>query len=158
MKTTLHIRLARFAGLLLLSSLVILTGVQAAQATVVAGTGAGSSTASFTQAANLQGLTAAAAARHGHGTIVAAVTPPAGAQGRGGFDQLQFTPKSGVQTASSGTSSTTTAWIAGSAAVVLLIGLAAWALVRRRRQAGKFPSQAYCAQHPEDSLCAATAA
>ena len=52
--------------------------------------------------------------------------------------------------------SSTTAWIAvGSAAAVLLVGFAAWALLRRRRQPGELASAAYCAQHPEDPLCSA---
>ena len=157
MKLTVQKRLALLTGLLLLSLLEFATGIQAAQAAAVAGGGTGSSTASFASTTQLQGLTAAAAHQHDQGTSVAAaaVTVPAGAQGRGGFDSAHFRPASGVQPAASGTSSTTAWIIAGSAAAVLLIGFAAWGLTRRRRQSGEFASTAYCARHPEDARCTA---
>jgi len=51
--------------------------------------------------------------------------------------------------------SSASAWIAvGSAAAVLLVGFAAWALMRRR-QPGELASAAYCAQRPEDPQCSA---
>jgi hypothetical protein len=157
MKITVQKRLALLAGLLLLALLVFATGVQAAQAAAVAGSGTGSSTASLTTPP--QGLTSAAAHQHhrGQGAAVAAagVTAPIGAQGRGGFDSANFRPASGVQPAASGMSSTTAWIIAGSVAAVLLIGFAAWALTRRRRQSGEPVSAAYCARHPEDARCTA---
>jgi hypothetical protein len=140
-----------------LALLVFATGIQAAQAATVDGTGAGQSAASFTQSSQLQGLTAVNAAQHDQGASVSlpAVTAPAAAQGRGGFDAAQFTPPSGSQAAPSGSSSTT-AWIAaGSTAAVLLVGFATWALMRRRRQPSARASAAYCAQHPDDALCIA---
>jgi hypothetical protein len=157
MKTSAQKRLARLAGLLLLSLLVFATGIQAAQAAAVADSGAGSGTASSTAPHQLQGLTAARAHQHDQGVVVsvAAVTATAGTQGRGGVALAPFTSASGAQPASSSTSSTT-AWIAaGSAAAALIVGFAAWALIRRRRQPGEFASATYCAQHPEDSLCMA---
>ena len=135
---------ALLAGLLLLALLVFATGIQAAQAATVDGTGAGQSAASFTQSSQLQGLTAVNAAQHDQGASVSlpAVTAPAAAQGRGGFDAAQFTPPSGSQAA-------------GSTAAVLLVGFATWALMRRRRQPSARASAAYCAQHPDDALCIA---
>jgi hypothetical protein len=201
MKITARRRLALLAGLLLLAVIVFATGVQAALAATVVGTGvSGSGTASATQkhgsgfpvpggqtatqagssatSSQLQGLTAAAARQHVQGVVtsVPAVTAPAGTQGGGGFDAAHFAPPqpqgltatrryarggrapsvanvSAAQAASSGTSSTT-AWIAaGSAAAALIVGIAVWAPVRRRRRPGGRPSAAYCAQHPEDALC-----
>jgi hypothetical protein len=122
MKTRVQRRLALLAGLLILSSLVFATGIQAA-----------------TPPTPLDGwVTTANTAQDNQGVAGAATTPA-----------------SGAQPASSDTSSTT-AWIAvGSAAAVLLVGFAAWALMRRRRQPGELASEAYCAQHPEDPLCSA---
>jgi len=159
MKTTVQKRLARFAGLLLLSLLVIATGVQAAQAATLQGTGAaggGSTSVSQTAHIQLQGLQSAALQQLHHGDVasVSAATAPAGTQGRGGVASAPFASASGAQPASSSTSSTT-AWIVGGAAAVLIVGFAAWALMRRRRQPGELASVAYCAQHPEDSLCIA---
>jgi hypothetical protein len=198
MKTTTQRRPARLAGLLLLSLLVFATGVQAAQAALVSGSGAGSGTASFastpagtqgrggaalassTPATHLQGLTAATAAQHDQGTTVSATaaTTPAGTQGRGGVAVASLTPAQpqgltaaqrhhyfgrfqptsnvlAAQPASSGATSRS-AWIAaGAAAAIFIVGFAAWALTRRRRQPGDHPSEAYCAQHPEDAMCTA---
>jgi hypothetical protein len=81
------------------------------------------------------------------------VSPLAGTQGRGGLDLAAVAAASGVQPASSDTSSSTGWMFAGSAAVILFVGFLAWALIRRRRQPGERAS-AYCAQHPEDPLCA----
>ncbi len=155
MRITAPRRLALLAGLMLLALVVLATGIQAAQAANVTGTGAGSGTASFTSTNQLQGLTAARAAQHDRGTVVAvtAATAPAGTQGRGGAAPAAFAPASGAQPAASGTP---TAWIiAGSLAAALLVGFIAWALVRRRRQLSARPSAAYCAQHSEDALCTA---
>ena len=132
MKTSATKRLARPAGLLLLSLLVMALAVPAAQATASVGSGAGSGYASAT------------------------TTPPAGTQGRGGVAAAPFSTTSVTQPVSSGAqsssgTSSTTAWIAvGSAAAVLVVGLALWATIRRRRQPG---SVAYCRRHPSDSLC-----
>ena len=164
MKTTSQTRLARLAGLVLLSMLVFAIGVQAAQAAVVAGSGAGSGAASLTAATQLQGLTAvtAPAGTQGRGGVAAAALSPAEAQGLTAAQRHhyfgRFQPTSNVlaaQPASSGSTSRS-AWIAaGSAAAIVLIGFAAWALTRRRRQPGDRPSAAYCAQHPDDAMCAA---
>ena len=160
MKTTVQKRLARFAGLLLLSLLVIATGVQAAQAATLQGTGAaggGSTSVSQTARIQLQGPLSAALQQLHHGDVasVSVATAPAGTQGRGGVNSAPFTPASGTQPASSTTSTTssTTAWIVGTAAAVLIVGIATWALIRRRRQPGELASAGYCAQHPDDSLC-----
>ena len=137
MKSTVQRRFALLAGLLLLSLLVLATGVQAALAATVVGTGvSGSGTSSFTTPLQSQGLTAAQLHHYGGGL------------------QPVLNPRA-AQSASSGTSSRT-AWIAaGSAGAVVIVGFAAWALMRRRRQPGERPSAAYCAQHPEDALCTA---
>jgi hypothetical protein len=60
-----------------------------------------------------------------------------------------------AQPASSGTTSRSAWIVAGSAAAIVLVGFAAWALTRRRRQPGDRASAAYCAQHPDDAMCAA---
>ena len=154
MKTIVQKRLARFAGLLVLSLLLVAVSVQAAQALRVQGSGLGA--VPQTTSSQLQGLTTAAQNQHHQGVAASAplLTPAAGTQGRGGVALAPSTPASGAQSASSGTSSTT-AWIVGGAAAVLIVGIAAWPLVRRRRQPGELASAAYCAQHPEDSLCGA---
>ncbi len=180
MKTTSQTRLARLAGFTLLSMLVFAIGVQAALAAVVTGSGAGSGAATFTPAtpAQLQGLTAANAALHDQGSFasVASATAPAGTQGRGGVAVAALSPSQpqgtaavqrhyggrfqpsadvlAAQAASTGGTSRS-AWIAaGSAAAIVLVGFAAWALMRRRRQPGDRASAAYCAQHPDDAMCA----
>jgi len=154
MKTIVQKRLARFAGLLVLSLLLVAVSVQAAQALRVQGSGLGA--VPQTTSSQLQGLTTAAQNQHHQGAAASAslLTPAAGTQGRGGVALAPSTPASGAQPASSATSSTT-AWIVGSVAAVLIVGFAAWALMRRRRQPGELASVAYCAQHPEDSLCRA---
>jgi len=154
MKTIVQKRLTRFAGLLVLSLLLVAVSVQAAQAMRVEGSGSGA--VPQTTSSQLQGLTTAAQHQHdqGVGGSVSLLTPAAGTQGRGGVALAPSTPASGAQPAASGTSSTT-AWIVGTAAAVLIVGFAAWALMRRRRQPGELASVAYCAQHPEDSLCIA---
>ena len=147
MKITAQRRLALLAGLLLLASTVLATGIQTAQAMVDTG-----------------------------GSSGPAVTAPAAAQGRGGFDAAHFVPPQpqgltaaerhahggrsssagdvpAAQFGSSGVSSAST-WIAlGSLAVVLLVGYAVWTLMSRRRRPGGRPSAAYCARHPDDALC-----
>src|SRR5664280_1863773 len=140
MKTTVQKRLARLAGLLLLSLLVAAIGVRAAQAATVSGTGAGSSTVSLTPTTQLQALTAAQ--RHHY---------------FGGNDNGRFQPVSNVLAAqpASSSASSTTVWIAaGTAAALAIVVIAAWALIRRQRP-GQLASASYCAQHPEDSLCIA---
>ena len=184
--TTVQRRIALLAGLLLLSLLVFATGIQAAQAAIVTGTGAGSGTTatpvtiqdSWVTAANTAPTSqsvAGAAATPQDGWLTAANTAArnqnvaqAGTAPQDGWltaantaarnqdvAQAGTAPVSGAQTVSADTSSTT-AWIAvGSAAAVLLVGFAAWALIRRRRQPDEPASAAYCAQHPEDPLCSA---
>jgi hypothetical protein len=156
MNITTHRRVARFAGLLLLSLLVFAIGVQTALATEVSGSGAGSGAAAK-----------AAAGTQGRGGVAVASITPAQPQALtavqshhylGGNYNGRFQPVSNTlaaQTASP-SSTSTSAWIAaGSAAAIVLVGFAAWALMRRRRQPGERPSAAYCAQHPEDALCTA---
>jgi hypothetical protein len=153
MKTTTQRRPARLAGLLLLSLLVFATGVQAAQAALVSGSGAGSGTASFASTP---------AGTQGRGGIAVASLTPAQPQGLTAAQRHhyfgRFQPTSNVlaaQPASSGATSRS-AWIAaGAAAAIFIVGFAAWALTRRRRQPGDHPSEAYCAQHPEDAMCTA---
>lgn len=139
MKTTVHRRLALLAGLLLVSLLVFATGIQAAPAATAAeGTGAGSDTAA-TPPTSLDGW------------VTAANTAP---RNQGVVGAVQA---SGAQPASSDASSTTAWIVAGSAAVlaVLIVGIAAWALMRRRRQPGESPLATYCARHPEAPVCTA---
>ncbi len=158
MKTTAQTRLARLTGLVLLSLLVFAAGVQVAQAAPAAGTdGRGGVVAvESTPTAGTDGR---------GGTLALATTSTAGTQGRGGVLVLANTPTAGTQgrggiaaapgalAASSGTSSTV-AWIlVGSALALLIIGLAAWASVRRRRQRSEPLSAAFCAQHPEHAMC-----
>lgn len=186
MKTLLHSRLARFAGLSVLSLLVLATGVQAAQA---AGgpTRGGARYALATPTAQLQGLTPARVAQHqGATTTAPVVTAAAGAPARGGARYPLSATTAGTRLAAAGTparggarfplssitvgtrvaaagtqpaassTSSKAAWIVGGSAVaVLLIGLAAWATMRRRRQSGEFSLAAFCAQHPEDPQCTA---
>ena len=184
--TTVQRRIALLAGLLLLSLLVFATGIQAAQAAIVTGTGAGSGTTatpvtiqdSWVTAANTAPtsqsvagaaatpqdgwLTAANTAARDQNVAQAVTAPQDGwltaantAARNQDVAQAGTAPVSGAQTVSADTSSTT-AWIAvGSAAAVLLVGFAAWALIRRRRQPDELASAAYCAQHPEDPLCSA---
>ena len=165
MKITTQKRLAVLSGLLLLSLLVFATGVQAA----LAATGVSPLTGTQGRGGlDLRGTSLSAtgvsplAATQGRGgldlrgTSLAAtdVSPLAGTQGRGGFDAARFARASGAQPASSGTSSTTAWIVSGSAVAVLFVAFLAWAVIRRRRQPGERASAAYCAQHPEDALCA----
>jgi hypothetical protein len=142
--------------------LVFVTGIQAAQAAIVNGTGAGSGTAATPVTIQDSWVTAANTAARDQGVAGAAATPQDGwltaantAARDQGVAQAATAPVSGAQPASADTSSTT-AWIAvGSAAAVLLVGFATWALIRRRRQPDEHASAAYCTQHPEDPLCSA---
>ena len=164
MKTTLQRRSALLASLLLLSLLVLATGIQAAQAATVAGTGAGSGTAA-TQTTTQDGwLTAANTAARDRDVAAAAATQTTTQDGwltaanTAARDRdvaaAVPVPASGAQSASTDTSSTTV-WIAvGSAFAVLIVGFATWAMMRRR-QPGELASAAYCDQHPEDPLCSA---
>ena len=166
MKTTAQRRLARLTGLVLLSLLVVAVGVQVAQA-------AASST---TPAAGTQGrggvailATTPVAGTEGRGGVAFRVTAPsAGTQGRGGVTAFAIAPAAGTQgrggiaavrgvTAArpglSGTPSTASWIIVGSALAVLMIGLATWALISRLRQRDEPLSMAFCAQHPEHAMC-----
>ena len=99
-------------------------------------------------------LAAAQAGAQDRGGVTLAVLTPAraGTQGRGGIGPLA--PTYVAQPASTSSPSSTT-WIAiGSALAVLIVGLTAWVLIRRRRSA-ELASASYCAQHPQDPLCAA---
>ncbi len=165
MKTTFQRRSVLLASLLLLSLLVLATGIQAAQAATVAGTGAGSGTTATSTTTQDGWLTAANTAARDRDVAAAAATSTTtqdgwltaantAARDRDVAAAAATRQASGAQPASSDTSSTT-AWIAvGSVAAVLLIGFATWALMRRR-QPGELPSAAYCAQHREDPLCSA---
>jgi hypothetical protein len=59
-----------------------------------------------------------------------------------------------TQPTSSGQSSTTY-WVIGAVAAALIVGIAAWAVLRRRRQLSVPEASAYCAFHPGDSQCRA---
>ncbi len=142
MKTTAQRRLARFTGLVLLSLLVVAVGVQVAQA-------AASST---TPAAGTQGRGAAAAL---------STTSSVGTQSS--FDATAFTRGRGgialvrgvtaAQPGLSGTPSTGSWIIVGSALAMLVMVLAAWALISDRRQRDEPLSVAYCERHPEHAMC-----
>ncbi len=177
MKTSTQLRLVRLSGLLLLSLLVVALAVSSAQAAGSGGNssqqltlaqvlqrhaaGATTGTAAFTSAQpGTQGrggigpLAAAQAGAQDRGGVTLAVLTPAraGTQGRGGIGPLA--PTYVAQPASTSSPSSTT-WIAiGSALAVLIVGLTAWVLIRRRRSA-ELASASYCAQHPQDPLCAA---
>ena len=164
MKTTFQRRSVLLASLLLLSLLVLATGIQAAQAATVAGTGAGSGTTATSTTPQDGWLTAANTAARDRDVAAAAATSTTTQDGwltaanTAARDQAVVAAEDaqafGAQPASSDTSSTT-AWIAvGSVAAVLLIGFATWALMRRR-QPGELSSAAFCAQHPEDPRCIA---
>ena len=143
MKTSAQLRLVRLSGLLLLSLLVVALAVSSAQA---AGSG-GNSSQQLTLAQVLQRHAAGATT----GTAAFTSAQP-GTQGRGGIGPLA--PTYVAQPASTSSPSSTT-WIAiGSALAVLIVGLTAWVLIRRRRSA-ELASASYCAQHPQDPLCAA---
>lgn len=145
MKSTAQKRLARLAGLVVLSLLVIAVGAQVVRAAAVAGAeGRGG-------AALLTTTPPAESGRGGFGLVAA--TPVAGTQGRGGIAAVPLAPATGTEPISSGTSYTV-AWILiGSAVAVLMLGLAAWALVSRRRQRSEPLSVAFCARHPEHAMC-----
>ena len=142
MNATAQRRLASLAVLLALVLLVAAVGVQAALAMYVTGSGGGASFASATTAqAGTQG-------RGGISAAVPADMAQAGTQGRGGIAAAA----AAAEPASSGTSTTT--WILIGLAAALAVFIAAWAVVRSRGRSRE-PSQAYCAQHPEEALCGA---
>ena len=175
MRTSQHKRLVRLAGLMVLSLLVAVTGVQAAQARLNEPSGPVAKTASSqlpsaAQVAQHKGIAASAQSLSGpqlpsaaqvaqhKGTAasaprVTAVTARAGTQGRGGVASVPYATATGAAPVSSGRSSTT-AWIVGGSAA-LIAAMGAWALMRRRRQSGELASATYCAQHPEDPMCQA---
>ena len=153
MKITAQRRLVLLAGLLLLSLLVFAMSIQVAQAMNASGSGAGPGKSTINA---LQLPTLAQVQQHqGIGPYASVTTAQAGTQGRGGVAVASLTPvQPKALTAASGSS--TSAWIAvGTAAAIVLVGFAAWALMRRRRQPEARASAAYCAQHPEDGLCTA---
>ena len=151
MKATVQRRLTLLVGLLLLSLLVVAIGAQVAQASLVSGNGGGGGSASVTTpAAGTEVGRGGVGLEPASGSFVS--TSTAGTEvGRGGFGLAQA---SGAQAVSSGTSSTTY-WLIGSAVAVLIAGIGAWALLRRRRQPAESASADYCARHPGDSLCGA---
>ncbi|HET6474452.1 MAG TPA: hypothetical protein VFH93_00005, partial [Thermoleophilia bacterium] len=98
---------------------------------------------------DLAALTPAQAGTQDRGGVNLALLTPAqaGTQGRGGIGPLA--PAYVAQPASPSSLSSTT-WIAiGSALAVLVVGLTAWVLIRRRRSP-ELASASYCAQHPQD--------
>jgi LPXTG-motif cell wall-anchored protein len=130
MRTSTQKRIARFSGLLLVALLAFALAIPAAQAMRDVSTGTGGSSTSAGSGASQPRQVPTLALNQGVATSSAA------------------------QPVSTGTSSTT--WIAvGVAVAALIIALAAWVLIRRRRQPGVPGSSAYCASHPEDSLCGA---
>lgn len=142
MKITTRSRLALLSGLSLLALMVFATGIQAAQAATVAGSGAGSGTV-FTSPHDLQGPTAAA---------------PAGTQGSTAVRRNARAGRA-PQVANPSTAqsvSAKTVWIVAGSVAAALILILAWVLVRSRRQPTGRPSAAYCAQHPGDPLCRTT--
>ena len=161
MKATAQRRLTLLVGLLLLSLLVFAIGVPVAPASVVSGSGGGGGSAPDTTSVSVtqDSWSVMPVASAGSGTIN--VTPSsrlAQIQSDHGFRAAtpagSGTINAAQSAASSGTPSTTY-WLIGAAAAVLIAGMGAWALLRRRRQPAESASAAYCAQHPEDSLCGA---
>jgi len=149
MRTSQHKRLVRLAGLMVLSLLVAVTGVQAAQARLNEPSGPVAKTASSqlpsaAQVAQHKGIAASAQSLSGPQLPSAAQV----AQHKG-----IAASASRAAPVSSGRSSTT-AWIVGGAAALIVV-MGAWARMRRRRQSGELASATYCAQHPEDPLCQA---
>jgi len=140
MKITTQCRLALLAVLSLLAFMVFATGIQAAQAAAVEGSGAESGTAVV--AAHDPGATAGPAAVQG----TTAVRLDAHA---GRISQVaNASPARSV--------SSTTAWIVAGSIAAALIVILVWVLVRSRRQPAVRASAAYCAQHPEDPVCMTT--
>jgi len=181
MKTSLQRWPVRLAGLAVLSLLVTVTGVQAAQAKALQLPTAAQTAQHQSYApgpyAQLQLPTAAQTAQHQSfvpGPLAQLQLPTAAQTAQHQsfvprpFAQLQLPTAAQVaqhqgiaagsvaasttaQPASSGMSATTV-WIASLVvAGALLVG--AWAVLRRRRQRGELAS--FCAQHPEDARCAA---
>ena len=141
MKITTQSRLALLAGLSLLALLVFATGIQAAQAATVAGSGAGSGIA-FRLPHELQPDDSG----------------PAGTQGSTAVrhDARAGRTPQGANVSTAQSVSSRTVWIVAGSFAAALIVILAWVLVRRRRQPGGRPSAAYCAQHPGDPLCRTT--
>ena len=135
METMAKNRLARLAGLFVLSLLVVSIAVQAAQADPLVRTGPGTP------------IVAPALAHQGGAT---STTPLAGTQGRGGVSQASVTTPSGVPPASSSLPSTTAWIVVGSVAAVILL-LFEWALLRRRSSA--VTAETFCEQRPDSGLC-----
>jgi hypothetical protein len=139
MKSTTKPRLARLAGLFLLSLLVLAIAVPMAQAAAVDGSGAGGGPGGLVATAGTQG-------RGGVSYAPVAVVPGSAAAG--------VTPRSAGVQPTSGSSSSTTAWIiAGSVVAASLVALAAWALVGRSRRRQSLT--AFCVQYPSDAACLA---
>jgi hypothetical protein len=156
MKTSLQRWPVRLAGLAVMSLLVVATGVQAAQAQRLGG---GASAQPFAQ---IQLPTAAQTAQHqgvAAGPVAASTLTPsqviarAEAQRHARHEGIGYVAgAAAAQPASSGMSATT-AWIVAALVVAGALLVGAWALVRRRRRRGELAS--FCAQHPEDTRCAA---
>jgi hypothetical protein len=158
MKLTANRRLARFAGLLTLSMLVLAIAVQAVQAGAVSGGGGGDGSVTSAPAGTQgRGGATLAPVNENPGIAGAPLAPAAAAQagtpGRGGVNAPTAGSGSGTQAASSGVSSTE-AWIIAGSVAALIAVVAAWALLRRR-QPSEVASATYCTQHPEDALCRA---
>ena len=168
MNSTARKRLRSIAALSLLSLLAIAIGAQAALAVA-----SGSTPAAGTQGRGGIGRASV--------TLVATTSPAAGTEGRGGVTSLSgpatlagettvatngFSlrarggvprPVAGVFAAPSSSSATTGFGMVvavGIAVGVLLVSLAAWTSSRRRRPQTAASRAAYCAQHPEDAVCA----
>lgn len=160
MKTTQKRRPTLLVGLLLLSLLVLAIGVPVAQAMLVSGSGGGSApvtTAGTGTEVGRGGVGLEAASFTQDSWSATVTTPAAGTEGRGGVGLASASgPQvpSAATPATSGTSATTY-WLIGAAVAVLIAGIGAWALLRRRRQPAESASAAYCARHPGDSLCGA---
>ena len=166
MMTSTQKRIARLSGLLLLALLVVALAVPAAQAMRDFSSGTGGSS---TSAGSGTGAAAQRSVGWAWGRAyadVAAARPlklarierifsrKSRAESAPSVAAVTFAPATGAAPVSSGGSSPTVWIVTGSAAAALIVGIAAWALLRRR-QPGVTASASYCAQHPEDSLCRA---
>lgn len=110
-------------------------------------------TTAQTRLAGLAGLVLPSLLVFATGAHVAQAAAVARTQGRGGIAASLSAPASGALAVSSGTLSTVAWIIVGSALALLVIGLAAWAWVRRRRQRTEPLSVVFCARHPEHAMC-----
>ena len=154
MKTSLQRRSVSLASAAVVSLLVMVTGVQAAQARFVA------SRASVNPYSQLQLPTRAQIAQHQGGAVRSVAASPltpsqeianAEAHSHAIHEGIGYVPgATAPQSASSGISATTV-WIVAVLVVAAALLVVAWPLVRRRRRRAELAT--FCAQHPEDARC-----